>query len=105
MEADQAPIVLARWAYYVAAMTLFGSSLFPLYAGPSRAETALPRLVVTAVALAMLLATVVWLICFSAALGGPENAAETMRTLLFDSGFGPAWLVRLSGAGLALVAA
>jgi copper resistance protein D len=105
MEADQAAIVLARWVYYGAVMTLFGSSLFPLYAGPPHAEAALPRIVATAIAFAMLVAAFVWLLCFSAALGEPESAVETMRAVLFDSGFGPAWLVRLSGAGLALVAA
>src|SRR4051794_24476131 len=105
MEADQAPIILARWVYYGAVMTLFGSSLFPLYTGPTRAEAALPRIVATAIAFAMLVAAFVWLLCFSAALGEPENAIETMQTVLFDSGFGPTWLARLSGAGLALVAA
>src|SRR4051794_22208005 len=55
MEAEAA-IVLARWVYYGAAMTLFGSSLFPLYAGPPHAEAASPRIVATAIAFAMLVA-------------------------------------------------
>src|SRR3954453_22250333 len=86
-------------------MVLFGSSLFPLYVGPPPAEAALPRIVATAIAYAMLVAAFVWLLWFSAALGEPENTVEAMRTVLFESGFGPAWLVRLSGAGLALAAA
>src|SRR4051812_36378442 len=86
-------------------MVLFGSSLFPLYVSLPPAQAALPRIVATAIAFAMLMAAFVWLLCFSAAIGEPENAVETMRTILFDTGFGPAWLVRLSGAGLALVAA
>jgi copper resistance protein D len=99
-----ASLVVARWTYYGAAMVLFGSSLFPLYAGPPPAEAALPRIVATAIAYAMLVAAFVWLLWFSAALGEPENTVEAMRTVLFESGFGPAWLVRLSGAGLALAA-
>jgi putative copper resistance protein D len=102
-----APLILARWTYYCATTVLFGWSLFPLYAGPSRDEAAraLPRTVATVLAAAALTAAILWLLFFAAALGEPEDAAETMRTILFDSGFGPAWLVRLSGVALALVAA
>jgi putative copper resistance protein D len=102
-----APLILARWMYYCAATTLFGSSLFPLYAGPGPDEPdrGLPRIGAIVLALATLSSAIVWLLCFAAALGVPEDAVETMRAVLFDSSFGPAWLARLSGAGLALAAA
>jgi hypothetical protein len=73
-----APLILARWTYYSAATVLFGWSLFPLYAGPSRDEAAraLPRTVATVLAAAALTAAILWLLFFAAALGEPEDAAE-----------------------------
>jgi len=72
MEAEAA-IVLARWIYYGAVMTLFGSSLFPLYAlaGQAPALALLPRAGNIALALAALVAASGWLLGFTATLVGP----------------------------------
>ena len=74
------------------------------YTPAQHPEAALPRAVATALAFAMLLAAIMWLFCFSATLGNAEDRVETMRVVLFESGFGPPWVARLTGAGLALVA-
>src|SRR5829696_4480015 len=104
MEADQAAIVLARWVYYGTVMTLFGSSLFPLYAlaGRDPAPAFLPRAVNLTLALAALVATSGWLLGFVATLVGPEDWADTLKALLFESSFGAVWVVRLAGALLLL---
>lgn len=106
MELDPS-LILARWVYYCAATVLFGSSLFPLYAGlnAGASNRAIPRAAATVLAVAALVAAILWLLCFAAAIGEPEDLVETTRAVLFDSGFGPAWLVRLSGTCLALWAA
>src|SRR5215213_7443721 len=99
MEADQAPIVLARWVYYGAVMTLFGSSMFPFYAlaGRDPAPALLPRAVNLALALVALVATAGWLLGFTATLAGPEDWADTLKAVLLESGFGTVWVVRLLG--------
>src|SRR3954452_11687583 len=104
MEAAQAPVVLARWVYYGAVMTLFGSSLFPFYAhvGRSPAPVLLPRAVNLALALAALLAASGWLLGFTATLAGPEDWADTLKAILLESSFGTVWIVRLVGALLLL---
>src|SRR5215218_413755 len=104
MEADQAAIVLARWIYYGAVMTLFGSSLFPLYAlaGRDPAPALLPRAANVTLALAALVATAGWLLGFAATLAGPEDWADTLKAILLESSFGAVWIVRLAGALLLL---
>src|SRR5215207_9946377 len=104
MEADQAALVLARWIYYGAVMTLFGSSLFPLYAlaGRDPVPALLPRTVNLALALVALVATAGWLLGFAATLVGPEDWADTLKAILFESSFGAVWVVRLAGALLLL---
>src|SRR3954454_14082321 len=102
MEADQTPIVLARWVYYGAVMSLFGSSLFPLYAlaGRDPAPALLPRAVNVTLALAALVAASGWLLGFTAMLAGPEDWADTLKAVLLQSDLGPVWIVRLLGAAL-----
>jgi putative copper resistance protein D len=104
MEADQAAIVLARWIYYGAVMTLFGSSLFPLYAlaGRDPAPALLPRAANVTLALAALVAAFGWLLGFAATLAGPEDWADILKAILFESSFGAVWVVRLLGALLLL---
>ena len=106
MEID-APLILARWTYYGAVTLLFGSSLFPLYAAPggTARDGVLPRPVVTALATAALAGAALWLMCFATGLAPPEQAGATLRAILFESGFGPAWLVRISALALALLGA
>src|SRR4051812_21400580 len=107
MEADQTPIVLARWVYYGAVMTLFGSSLFPLYAlaGRDPAPALLPRALNVTLALAALVAASGWLLGFTATLAGPEDWADTLKAVLLESGFGTVWVVRLLGTIMVLGAA
>src|SRR5215210_7134634 len=104
MEADQALIVLARWVYYGAVMTLFGSSLFPFYAlaGRAPAPARLPRAACLALALASLVAASGLLLGFSATLAGPEDWADTLKAVLLESSFGTVWVVGLLGALLLL---
>src|SRR4051794_38391798 len=107
MDAD-APLVLARWTYYVAATLLFGSSLFQLYAFIDEAPAsgdALPRPVTVSLAASALTGAALWLLCFATALAEPQDAGATIRAILLESGFGPAWLVRPSALAVALVAA
>jgi copper resistance protein D len=102
MEADQAPVVLARWVYYGSVIILFGSSLFPLYAlvGRDPAPALLPRAVNVTLALAALVAASGWLLGFTAMLAGPEDWADTLRAVLLQSDLGTVWIVRLLGAAL-----
>ena len=106
MEAD-APLILARWTYYCAATGLFGSSLFELYGveGPRKRAPVLAKPVTAALSIASLVGALLWLICFATAIGDPRDAATTLRTILFDTGFGPAWLTRLGALALAFGAA
>lgn len=100
-------LVLARFVFYGAATILFGSSLFPLYARLSGDQVgwALPRARASALALAGWLAAGTWLLRFAGSLGETDALTETLRTLLFESSFGPPWLLRLGGMTLALGAA
>src|SRR4051794_13636081 len=104
MEADQAAIVLARWVYYGAVMTLFGSSLFPLdaLAGRDPAPAALPRAANVTLALTLLIAASGWLLGFTATLAGSQDWAETLQAILLGSSLGAVWIVRLAGALLLL---
>src|SRR4051812_2499091 len=104
MEADQAPIVLARWVYYGAVMTLFGASLFPFYAcvGRDPAPALLPRTANVTLALAVLIAASGWLLGFTTTLARPEDWADTLQAILLESSFGTVWIVRLVGALLLL---
>jgi putative copper resistance protein D len=106
VEAD-APLVLARWAYYCGTTALFGSSLFELYGvdRPRKRDGVVAKAVMMALATASVAGAVLWLICFANSIGDPEDVGTTVQTILFDSGFGFAWLVRLSALALALVAA
>ena len=99
MEAE-APIVLARWVYYGAVMTLFGSSLFPLYALAGRDPTSalLPRAVKVTLAVAALVAASGWLLGFTATLVGPDGWADTLQAILLESSFGTVWIARLAGS-------
>lgn len=94
-------LIIARWVYLSAVMVLFGSSLFPFYAlnGTATLDGALiPRPWRMGLALAALLGTAAWLVAFAAGLGEVDQLPETVRAILFESGFGPIWAVRLAGS-------
>ena len=46
-----------------------------------------------------------WLLAFTSALAGPEDWAETLKALLFETSLGVLWAVRLLGAVLLVGAA
>lgn len=106
MEADAA-LILARWTYYCAVTVLFGSSLFEVYGVEECGERArlVARPVAAALAVAALVGAGLWLLCFASAVGDTQDAATTLRGILFESSFGPIWLVRLSALAIAVPAA
>lgn len=99
-------LAFARWVYFLSAMILFGSALFPFYAlngTDSPAPRPLPRNFYPALALAALIFAAIWLLCFTAGLSGREGMVETLRGVLMETDFGTVWLVRLSLVLLLLV--
>ena len=87
-------------------MTLFGSSLFPLYACVGRGHLSpSSRAANVTLALVVLVAASGWLLGFTATLAGPEGWADTLQAILLESSFGTVWVVRLVGALLLLSAA
>jgi putative copper resistance protein D len=48
---------------------------------------------------------VLWLLCFATALADRDDALATIRVILLDTGFGAAWLMRLSALAVAVLAA
>lgn len=97
-------LVLARWAYYGTAMILFGSALFPLYAGGRNGANipVLPKSATIALAAAALVAAVTWLLSFAAELDSSEGLIETTWGILVESSFGPTWWIRLGALFIAL---
>ena len=88
-------------------MILFGSSLFRFYAvsGLARSSALLSRSADVALASICLVAAGAWLLAFTSALAGPEDWAETLKALLFETSLGVLWGVRLLGAVLLVGAA
>ena len=103
MEPPQFVIVLARAVYYVALVVLFGASVFPVYAGRG-ARVVQPRWLMTALAAAIWLALVTWLVAFAISLSDPGEAPATVKIVLFESSFGTVWLVRLGTSFVLLLA-
>ena len=94
-------LVIARLLHYAATTTLFGASLFPLYAYAGSEPEALgpwqrPLLLRTAVA--AMLSGVLWFV-FSAAnmAGSLSDLADTeaLWTVVRDTGFGVVWTARM----------
>ena len=103
MEAAQITIILARAVYYVALVMLFGASVFPLYAGRST-WAALPRSLTTALAVAVFLALLAWLLALAATLDDTGEVLPTVKVILTESSFRAVWLARLGAALLLLLA-
>src|SRR5258708_20987275 len=95
-----AAVVLARFVFFVAASCAFGAAVFPLYALGTTDERDVrwlrgPILVAAAVALVAALA---WLAFAIRDFGGDDvpSFVTTGETVLFETAFGPAWLIRLA---------
>jgi putative copper resistance protein D len=99
----------ARFVFFVAASVAFGTALFPFYAWRivEDRDAAWVRALVLASALAALLSAMAWLALSIRDLGGEDlpSFVATGETVLFETAFGPAWLVRLAAAATLLAAA
>lgn len=92
-------LVLARWGYFLSAMILFGSTLFPFYAlnrTGTAAHAPQPRGVTLALAFATMVFATLWLVSFAAGLADREGTLEALSGVLLESSFGPVWIVRMS---------
>jgi putative copper resistance protein D len=101
-----AALVASRFVHYAALTTLFGLSLFPLYAEVRGADTRRPSGIwLTLSALAVPLSGLLWL-CFSTAgMSGDMAAAydpSAIATVVREMEFGKIWVARLALSGLAL---
>lgn len=96
-------LIVARVAFLAAAMATFGSALFPFYAvGRDDREQfeRRTRPLVFGAALLALLSALIWLALVIVEFGGTDAASfvSTAKTILFETDFGPVWLVRLAFA-------
>ena len=100
-------LVVSRWAFFVPAMVLFGSSLFAAYAFPrkNRFGAPFPRPVSIGLAGWALLASVAWLFALAHELNDANPVFATVETILTQTSFGPSWIARLAFGALALGAA
>jgi putative copper resistance protein D len=93
---------LARFVFFVAASVAFGTAVFPLYAWRTveDRDAAWVRALVLASAAAALISAVAWLALSIRDFGGEDwsSFVTTGQTVLFETAFGPAWLVRLVAA-------
>jgi putative copper resistance protein D len=97
-------LVLARWAFFSAAMILFGWSLFPLYASDAAATVGgwTSRKAERFLACLALLAGIAWLLALSRQLDAARPLFETARLVLTQTSFGPDWIARLALAVVAV---
>ena len=101
---EEAGLIAFRFVHYVAVMTLFGVSLFPLYAyaessqGLLRLDRSL-RGIAFCAAFVALLSGILWLAFTTAGMAGTISAAtdwEALLSVLIDTTFGYVWVVRLA---------
>jgi putative copper resistance protein D len=107
----EAGLILSRFAHYLAVTALFGVALFPLYSGPSRGEGQPARLsrwlaaTLAMLSLAVFLTSLLWLTFSTANMNGELAAAvepTALSSVIYDTGFGRLWIVRLTLSGLLL---
>lgn len=86
-------IILSRVTHYVATLTLFGMSIFPLYTyGKNR-----PRLHLVTIwwlALAALLGAVFWFGSVAFSMAGKLDS-EAVSSVLSETSFGKVWIIRI----------
>lgn len=102
-------VIAARIAQFLAAMVLFGTPLFYLYAVRARQVASLrwPRPLLAACSVGLVLGAVASLLAQTAAMAGDAAAAmdpDTLRSVVTESAFGTAILVRLAASIAALIA-
>lgn len=101
-------IVLVRAVFFAAAMAAFGTALFPFYAlrRDDREESVrCIRPLLIGASLLALVSALAWLALVVVEFGGVDAASfvSTVATILFETDFGPVWLVRLAIAFLLVV--
>ncbi|HWK47553.1 MAG TPA: copper homeostasis membrane protein CopD [Stellaceae bacterium] len=92
-------LIASRLVQFVTVMALFGTALFPYYAGTGRSPTGFGRIPSRWLAGLALLSALAWLLCEAASMGDGWAAVidgEIIRTVLLDTEFGHVWLVRLA---------
>src|SRR5690348_8300111 len=93
-------VVLARFTFFLAASVAFGAAFFPIYAWRvvDDGDAAWVRSVVLMSSVAALLASMAWLGLAIRDFGGEDLTTflTTGETVLFETAFGPAWLIRLA---------
>jgi copper resistance protein D len=98
-------LVSFRFLHYAALMALFGVSLFPLYAYPSRVGDPPVRLdrwlqvTMTTAAFVALLSGILWLLCTVANMADTVSAAfewNELWSVLTETSFGEVWAARLA---------
>jgi copper resistance protein D len=101
----EAGLVSSRFLHYAALMALFGVSLFPLYACPSRVGSPPARLdrwlkrTLTLAAFVALVSGISWLLCTVANMTGSLSGtfdSDALWSVLSETGFGPVWVARLA---------
>jgi putative copper resistance protein D len=101
----EAGLVSFRFLHYAALMALFGVSLFPLYAYPSRVGDPPVRLdrwlqvTMTIAAFVALLSGIFWLLCTVANMADTLSAAfewNELWSVLSETSFGEVWAARLA---------
>ena len=101
----EAGLVSFRFLHYAALMALFGVSLFPFYAYPSRVGDPPARLdrwlqlTLTTAAFVALLSAIFWLLCTVANMADTLSAAfdwDQAWSVLSETSFGAVWVARLA---------
>lgn len=95
----EAGLILCRWLHYIAVTSLFGLSLFSVYAPGATIARAVPPRSVQVLAACALVSGLAWLFVLAASVGGGFDQAWTaLPLLLTGADFGPIWLARLAFA-------
>jgi putative copper resistance protein D len=98
-------IVVARSVFLATTFVLFGAALFPHYSGVGAQQPILPRPGRAILAPVALMAALVWFAAIvQAAAQEGEGVLETAYAILFETSFGPVWLIRLGALALLVVA-
>lgn len=105
-------LIASRFVHFGAVMILFGSSLFPIYAVGQSATVAAEsaaealdwwlRRLLTAAAVISLISAISWLLAQAGDIGDGFDPA-VVKAVLFETGFGRVWQLRLVIASLLLL--
>lgn len=95
-----AGLVASRFIHFAAVLTLFGVSLFPLYAGTgARAPGAWMRTAMVWASVLALLSGLGWFVFTTASMAGSLAGVTdpaTLKSVVLETAFGPLWLARLA---------